>query len=335
MSFITPCAAPYASDTACFLPALDGMVVDKSMMATIVPAIDAVRGASVMLPSLTEVDLSFDPKERILWQYMKPEGRPSFTCGLLRDMKSVLDFVEQTLAHVSPSERAPIGYIVMASAIPTIFNLGGDLPFFVHLIETQNRQELSRYARICAHGQHRRATNMNLPLCSIALVQGDALGGGFEGALAQDVIIAERRANFGLPEVLFNMFPGMGALSFLSRRIGLAQAERMILSGKVYTAEELLAMGVIDAVVDDGQGVDAVYEHVRMFERAPGMRHALLKARKIVQPIPLQELIDIADLWVEAALSLSPSDLRRMRHLAKAQDRRWQKLSTVGERAVG
>ena len=52
---------------------------------------------------------------------------------------------------------------------------------------------------------------LNLPMVTIALVQGDALGGGFECALAHDLIIAERSAKLGLPEVLVNLFPGIGA----------------------------------------------------------------------------------------------------------------------------
>ena len=52
------------------------------------------------------------------------------------------------------------------------------------------------------------------PLITIALVQGDALGGGFECALSFDVLIAERSAKMGLPEVLFNLFPGMELTAF-------------------------------------------------------------------------------------------------------------------------
>ena len=64
-------------------------------------------------------------------------------------------------------------------------------------------------------------------------------GGGFEHALTNDVIIAERGSRMGLPEVLFNMFPGMGAYSFLDRKIGQKLAEEVISSGKVYSAEEM------------------------------------------------------------------------------------------------
>jgi DSF synthase len=200
------------------------------------------------------------------------------------------------------------------------------LPHFIQLIESGDRERLSWYARICAKGQYRRAIGLDLPVCTIALVQGDALGGGFEAALAHDVIIAERGANFGLPEVLFNLFPGMGAYSFLARRLDTTRAERMILSGKVYSAEELHEMGVIDRLVETGDGREAVRDFICDFRRAPAARRALLRARRIVHSITLRELIEIADLWVDAALTLGPAEMRRMGHLAKAQDRRWSKL---------
>ena len=70
---------------------------------------------------------------------------------------------------------------------------------------------------------HRNMLGLGLPLITIALVQGEALGGGFESILSFDVVIAERDARFGLPEAMFGLFPGMGAHSFLSRRLGSAQ----------------------------------------------------------------------------------------------------------------
>lgn len=286
-------------------------------------------GAEVLLPPTSEpceLETVHDDDRRIFWQFMAPRGRPSFTPGLLRDMTRALDSVEAMAAGRYGERGRRIGFMVLASRLPGIFNLGGDLPHFIEAIEKGDRERLALYARVCARGQYRRAIALDLPICTIALVQGDALGGGFEAALAHDVIIAEKGASFALPEVLFNLFPGMGAYSFLSRRLGSAQAERIILGGRVHTAEEMHGLGVVDVLVEDGRGVEAVHEFVEDFGRAGAARRALLKARRIVSPVTLRELIEIADLWVDAALTLGPSDLRRMHHLAKAQDRRWNKV---------
>ncbi len=272
---------------------------------------------------LDNLRVTFDRNQRILWWSMRPRRRPSFTGELLADMKAVADGLEALFAVPADGGQPAVGHLVLSSLMPGIFNLGGDLSLFLDLIEQRDRPGLTRYAHHCADGQHRIATNFGLPISTVALVQGDALGGGFEAALANDVIIAERSAKFGLPEVLFNLFPGMGAYSFLARRIGSIEAERMILSGRIYSAEELAAMGVVDAVVDDGAGPAAVYDHLVAFNRIGRTRQAVLQARRIVNPVTREELIRIADVWVETALMLSSRDLRRMRHLAMAQDRRW------------
>jgi len=271
---------------------------------------------------LEEVELTYDSEKRILWQYMMPSGRACFTPGLIRDLSATIDLVEEVCAE-SGEDEAPISYLVLGSHVPGMFNLGGHLPLFMRLIEEKDREGLRRYAHACVEGQYRWAANHNLPVCTIALVQGDALGGGFEAALAHNVIIAERSAKFALPEVLFNLFPGMGAYSFLSRRLDAARAEKMIMSGRVYGAEELHEMGIIDKIAEDRRGIDAVYDFIRERRRVCWTSQAMIKARQIANPITRKELFDITDLWVETALKLSEGDLRRMKHLANAQDRRW------------
>ncbi len=158
-------------------------------------------------------------------------------------------------------------------------------------------------------------------LTTVALVQGQALGGGFESALSAHVIVAERSARLGLPEVLFNLFPGMGAYNFLSRRLTPAAAERMILSGKVHTAEELYELGLVDVLAEDGQGIATVRQHIRELDRHYASRRAMRHVCNAVNPVTRDELIRVTDIWVEAALSLREDDLRRMRRLAAAQNR--------------
>jgi DSF synthase len=286
---------------------------------------DSVSGAAdsaawlASIAGLNEVDVRYEADQKILWQFMKPVGRPSFTPGLIRDLTAVLDAVEH--ACTGP-EQPPIGYLVLASLLPGVFNLGGDLVHFQEMILAGDREGLRTYAHSCVAGQYRRAVRMNLALCTIALVQGDALGGGFEAALSHDVIIAEKSAKFGLPEILFNLFPGMGAYSFLSRRLDAVQAQRLMTSGRLYSADDLFQMGVVDVVVDDGTGVEAVYDFIQSHRRTSRSRLAIAKLRDIATPLSRKELFDITDLWVETALTLEGRDLRNMRHLAAAQDRR-------------
>lgn len=281
-----------------------------------------------VLTRLAEMEVHLDTHARILWQYLKPAGRPSFTLGMLAEMRDVQRWTEGLFAGVASGD-APVRYVVTASKMPGIFNLGGDLPHFVELIRARDAATLRRYAHACIDVQYPRATNMGLPITSISLVQGDALGGGFECALAADIIIAEKRAKFGLPEILFNLYPGMGAYSFLARRLDAKRAEEMILSGRIYSAEELKEIGIVDVVTEDGQGEDAVYEYVDKNDRSFGAIRAVHQVRKMVQPVSREELIAITDLWVDTALTLEGGDLRKMERLAAAQDRRWAQIQNA------
>jgi DSF synthase len=228
--------------------------------------------------------------------------------------------VRRSIETPSCAEMTP-RYFVFGSRTPGMFNLGGDLAFFAQAIRAGNRERLRSYAYDCVEAIHLNL-GVGLPLTSIALVEGDALGGGFEAALSFDVVIAERSAKLGLPEILFNLFPGMGAYSLLSRRMDSVRAERMILSGRLYGAEELHAMGLVDIVAEDGCGAMAAQDYIAANRRSYVTRQTLFGIRKMLNPISREELREVTDRWVEAAFSLGDQDLRRMEQLTAAQRRR-------------
>jgi DSF synthase len=271
-----------------------------------------------------ELDLTFDPVDKAVWCYMRPQGPPSFTRSLLAELIALRKSIQRDFAVLASGAEPPVHYFVGASRLPGVFNLGGDLDFFVDKILAGDRTALRQYAFDCVDIGYHMAVALELPMITIALVQGDALGGGFEGALSFNVLVAERSARLGLPEVLFNLFPGMGAYSFLSRRLDPIRAERMILSGRIYTAEELYDMGVVDILAEDGKGEDAVRQYIAANQRRRHVVHALNKASRRVNPITLNELRDVTEIWVETALQLHSSDLRKMKRLAAAQLHRLQ-----------
>ena len=270
----------------------------------------------------SEIDVKYDVEEKAIWQFMKFRRRPSVTLELLNEVKQVIETVEEAYRNPHPEFDSPVRYLILASSLPGVFNLGGDLPLFVESIRNRDRDGLRHYAHACVDIQYLRATNKGLPIQTISLVQGDALGGGFEAALADDVIIAEESAKFALPEILFNLFPGMGAYSFLARRINASTAEKLMLSGRIYTAMELHEMGIVDRVAEVGKGTEEVYKYIDDHSASFASRRAIFQSRHIVNPLSRDELIEITDLWVEAALTLAPNDLRKMERLASAQNRR-------------
>ena len=215
----------------------------------------------------------------------------------------------------------PIRYSVVASHTPGVFNLGGQLALFSQLIRDGDRQSLMHYATKCIDVMMPRINNFNLPLSTISLIQGDALGGGLESALTSDVIIAERSSKMGFPEILFNLFPGMGAYSLVARKIGVAQAEKMILSGHIYSAEELHALGLVDVLAEDGEGEDAVHDYIRRQARYSNGYLAVQRARQRFNPVTYHELMDITTIWADAALLLAEKDLKVMNRLIRSQQK--------------
>jgi DSF synthase len=269
-----------------------------------------------------ELATRFEPDEGLLWCYQKHPERPCFTRGLLREIHDLQVGLRRRFEGGGIRGDGPLRYLVWASAAPGVFNLGGDLDLFAGLIRNRDAAGLREYATACVDVCYLNAISLDLPLLTVHLVQGDALGGGFESVLSSDVIIAEAGTQFGLPEVLFGLFPGMGAYSFLARRIGQIQAERMILSGKCYTAEELAEMGVVDVLAPRGEGEAALRAFVAENRRRHAMRTALAAVRRRCAPITYEELLDVVEIWVETALKLDEADLRRMDRLVAAQQRR-------------
>ena len=263
----------------------------------------------------------YDPTTHAVWSTWSPTPRPSFNPELLKDLSSYCRFVAQTDAQLEClGERMPIEYTVLASAVPGVFNLGGDLDLFVQLIERRDRSALLQYGKACVDVLYRNYIGHGLPVCTISLVQGECLGGGFEAALSSDIIIAERHARFGFPEILFNLFPGMGAYSFLDRRVGRKLTEQLLSTGKVYSADDMLALGVVDCVVDTGQGEAEVASLVKRNSRSRNGLVGIASARRRVNGISYQELLDVVHLWVDAAARLTSRDLKLMQRLVSRQN---------------
>jgi DSF synthase len=267
------------------------------------------------------MDVSLDPTQRTLWAWFKAGNAPHYSKALLDDMSSVAS-AAALLGRRLPRSEQPIDYIVTGSRIPDVYNLGGDLALFADCIRRRDAETLRAYAHTCASMTWSVYNAFNMPSIVICLAQGSALGGGFEAALACNLIVAEKRARFGLPEILFNMFPGMGAYSLLSRRVGAVKAEEMIHSGRIYTAEEMQALGLVEVLAEDGEGEEAVRTYIARNRKRHETMLALHDVRRRVGGLTLSELIDVTDRWVELAMTLDEGSLRRMERLRGAQSRR-------------
>jgi DSF synthase len=226
------------------------------------------------------------------------------------------------MLHDISTNPGLVRHFVMTSDVPRVFNFGGDLALFVLLVRARDLESLKLYARLCVDLVWWMEQAADLGVYTTVLSQGDTLGGGLESVLPFHRVIFERSAQAGFPEVLFNLFPGMGAWDFTIRKAGFAVANEMILSGRLYGAEELHYRGLVDAVVDDGVGEAAIENAVREVDPRHRGTLAALRAQRRAAPILHQSLLDIVDLWAESALALTDRDLRLMERLARAQARK-------------
>lgn len=273
---------------------------------------------------LRHLQIVYDHNSRAVWVEFKYQHRPCFSRGLLDDLSTVQRFIKQNVCtddrHGKPNRLL---FQIIASTDKRVFNLGGDLAYFIRLIGAGNREGLRQYAKTCIDIQYASVTHYGVPFTTLALVEGTALGGGFEAALSANLLIAETRARFGFPEVTFGMFPGMGALSLLIRKVNPAMARRLIMDHRVYTASELYELGVVDILVEDGQGREATADYMRRnINKVHGL-HGFQAAIDRVLPVTYEELNDIVELWVDTALQLSEKNRRLMAYFARAQTKRF------------
>ncbi|MEO8038291.1 MAG: crotonase/enoyl-CoA hydratase family protein [Betaproteobacteria bacterium] len=268
-----------------------------------------------------QLSATYNIDQHAVWLRLRPQPRPSFNPELLRDLSTYCHLLAETRGRLKcRGTDQPVEYAILASATPHVFNLGGDLALFMRLIEAGDREGLTRYGKACVDVLYRNYRGHDLPILTVSLVQGECLGGGFEAALSSDIIIAERGSRFGFPEILFNLFPGMGAYSFLARRVGRKLTEELISGGQIHSADDMLRLGVVDIVVDDGEGETGVEAWIRQNRRSRNGMAGIARARRRVSGIDLAELIDVVGIWVDAALNLSSRDLKLMQRLVTRQN---------------
>jgi DSF synthase len=278
-----------------------------------------------------------DPSANAHWCFMHSHRLPRDTgyraCFSVALMKEMREFLKRTTDHLTlraSNADASLTHVVVASEA-NVYNLGGDLELFCRLIREKNREHLLAYARLCVEGVHEIHAGLNRNAHTVALVQGDALGGGLELALSCQTIVAESGLGMGFPEVLFDLFPGMGAYSFLCQRVSPRFAEEMMLNGTIYSSDELYRLGVIDVLVPKGEGTQAVHDLIRRNQRIPHARTAMNRVRQIRNPVTLAELMQVTEIWVDTAMQLGEKSLRTMERLVRAQ----QKRPTVIEQQAG
>lgn len=277
---------------------------------------DAIAG---MAARLDEVSLVYEHSIDTVWICLEYAERPCFSQAQLDDYRRLFSDLKAFQDRCRTSGAAPLRFAVFRSSEPGVWCLGGDLDVFSACIREGDRERLLAYAYGCVDAGYLANRSLDCGILTICLVQGQALGGGLESARSCQVVIAEEHSTFGLPEIRFNMFPGMGAFSFLGRRIGIPAAMELMTSGETLTAERLLAMRGIDRIAPRDGGEEYTRKYIRSIHRTHGAHLAIQAAREIMDPIRLEEVRAITKHWVESAMHVPEADLKLMVRIVKSQ----------------
>lgn len=262
--------------------------------------------------------------ERTLWVNVAPHpitGTQNFTPDLVGEFRHLIDELKAPDAPVAihpGSERA--AYAVIQSSHPLYFSQGGDLRFFLSCIRRGDARRLRDYSMSCLDALHAWSSDLKSDMTTISLVQGRALGGGFEMALSSDYLIAEEQSTFGFPEIMFGLFPCTGAMGLLTARTSARNAEKMMTNKKVYGARELLDMGIVDEVCEQGFGEIAVERYIENHAKRRKSRLKVQQSRHRHSAIDYQEGVQIVEDWVETAMQLNADEIRAMEMLVLMQD---------------
>jgi enoyl-CoA hydratase/carnithine racemase len=186
--------------------------------------------------------------------------------------------------------------VVLSSAAPGAFCVGADLKERDAFTDAEfgAQREVFRAAF---------AAIRELPVPTVAAVHGFALGGGYELALSCDLIVADRTAVVGLPEVTLGIVPGGGGTQLLPRRVGAGVAADLILTGRRVEAEEAARLGLVDRLVDRGADGAVAREIAESIARnSPvAVRNARNAIRRALD-VDLQAGLDIEDAAWRAAV---------------------------------
>jgi len=248
-----------------------------------------------------------------VWMLLRAQPRPCFNHALIEEIMNMSWLVRQS--------GFAVDFWVTGSLVPDMYNTGGDLRFFVECIQNGRREALRAYARACVDCVHAASRGFDTGAISLAMVEGSALGGGFEAALAHHFVLAQRDARLGFPEIAFNLFPGMGGYSLVARRAGMKLAEELIYRGESHTAEWHEQFGLVDVLFEPGQGYVSTRTFIDTLQPKLNGVRAMLRARQRVLRLPRSELMDITEDWVDAAFCLESKDIAYMERLVMLQNR--------------
>ena len=188
--------------------------------------------------------------------------------------------------------------LIIYSEMKPGFCAGADLRELYDRSQAMDKVEAARGVRDFLERIHRVLNLIDAaPLTTIAAVHGVTFGGGFELALACDLIIADKMARFCFPELRLGLIPGFGGIPRLKRDLGNAVVRDLLLTGRSFNASKAQQVGLVSQVVGEGEALRAARAtavQLKKFDHATAVA-----AKRFIKPIPHEELRREIDLFCE------------------------------------
>jgi enoyl-CoA hydratase len=207
--------------------------------------------------------------------------------------------------------------LIIYSELKSGFCAGADLRELYRRSQELERKQAAHGVRDYLKRIHRVLNTIDAsPLTTIAAVHGVTFGGGFELALACDLIVADKMARFCFPELRLGLIPGFGGIPRLKRDLGNAVVRDLLLTGRSFNATRLQQIGLVSQVVGEGESLRVARATAAQLGKFD--RRTAIAAKKFIKPIPYEELQLEIDLFCE--LFSQPAVEAGLRKFVESED---------------
>ncbi len=257
------------------------------------------------------VNIELDKTNKILWLEIGSDQELHYSYETICNIYDSLDSIKKVI------ESEKLTHVFIKSSNKKVWNMGGDLKMFLNCIRNNDIHQLRDYAYKCVKTVHDINNGFRTNATVVSIIQGNAFGGGFECALSTHYIVAEEHVKFSFPESLFGTFPGMGAYSFLTRKVGFFKAHEMINSSKKWDAKELYHLKLISYITKTQDGISEALDL-----KSKNLFTPKNQFEKVCSNLNVMELITIVDIWIDQVMSLDTNKIEFMKKLIDAQKKR-------------
>ena len=260
--------------------------------------------------------LSWELADGVLELELHRESCNEIGSAMLEELEKFAAALEALTNQASPAPEGASALIIHSS-LKAGFSAGADLRELYH-----RSQELAAGARLASVRKfleriHRVMNTIDAsPLTTIAAVHGVCFGGGFELALACDLIIADKMTRFCFPELRLGLIPGFGGIPRLKRDLGNGVVRDLLLTGRSISATKALAVGLASQVAAEGEAprvARSTAAQVRKFDRATSAA-----AKEFIKPIPHKELQREIEIFCE--VFTRPAVMEGLRKFVESTD---------------